>query len=122
MICNICCVQHKLQIVRVSTLYLCSTTVVVVQSLSHIQLFVTPWTAARQASLSFTTSQSLLKLIFTESVMPSNHVILCCPLLLLPSIFPSITVFSTEWSFASGDQSIGAWKSTNLNSLLTVIY
>ena len=60
--------------------------VVVVQSLSCIQLFVTPWTAAHQASLPFTISQSLLKLISVESVMPSNHLILCCPLLLLPSI------------------------------------
>ena len=67
-----------------------------VQSLSRIQLFVTPWTAALQASLSITNSQSLLKLMSIESVMPSNHLILCCPLLLLPSIFPSIRVFSNE--------------------------
>ena len=65
-----------------------------VQSLSHVQLFATPWTAARQASLSITNSCSLLKLISIESVMPSNHLILCRPLLLLPSIFPSIRVFS----------------------------
>ena len=64
-----------------------------VQSLSHVQLFATPWTAALQASLSITNSQSLLKL---ESVMSSNHLILCCPLLFLPSIFPSIRVFSNE--------------------------
>ena len=64
-----------------------------VQSLSRVRLFVTPWTAARQASLSITNSQSLLKLMSIESVMPSNHLILCCPLLLLPSIFPSIRVF-----------------------------
>ena len=57
---------------------------------------VTPWTAAHQASLSFTISQSLLKLMSIESVIPSNHLILCCPLLLLPSIFPSIRVFSNE--------------------------
>ena len=68
------------------------TFVDVVQSLSCVWLFVTPWTAARQASLSFTISQSLLKLMSTESVMPSNCVILCHPLL-LPSIFPSIRVF-----------------------------
>ena len=67
-----------------------------VQSLSRVQLFVTPWTAAHQASLSFTISWSLLKLMSIESVMPSNHIILCCPLLLLPSIFPSIRVFSNE--------------------------
>ena len=81
-----------------------------VQSLSHVWLFATPWTAARQASLSITNSRSLLKLTFTESVMPSNHFILCCPLLLLLSIFPSIRVFSNEsvlhirwpkyWSFS----------------------
>ena len=69
---------------------------VVVQSLSRVQLFATPWTAARQASLSFTISQSLLKLMSIESVMSSNHLILCRPLLLLPSIFPSIRVFSNE--------------------------
>ena len=66
------------------------------QSLSHVWLFVTPWTAARQASLSITDSQSLLKLMSVESVMPSNHLILCHPLLLLPSIFPNIRVFSSE--------------------------
>ena len=81
-----------------------------VQSLSHVQLFSIPWTAASQASLSITNSRSLLKLMSTESVMPSNHLILCRPLLLLPSIFPSIRVFSNEsalhirgpkyWSFS----------------------
>ena len=81
-----------------------------VQSFSHIQLFATPWTAARQASLSITNSWSLRKLMSTESVMPSNHLILCCLLLLLTSIFPSIRVFSNEsvlhirwpkyWSFS----------------------
>ena len=67
-----------------------------VQSLSHVQLFATAWTAARQASLSITNSQSLPKLMSIESVMPSNYLILCHPLLLLPSIFPSIRVFSNE--------------------------
>ena len=66
------------------------------QSLCHVRLFVTPWTAAHQASLSITNSWSLLKLMSIVSVMPSNHLILCCPLLLLPSIFPSIGVFSNE--------------------------
>ena len=70
--------------------------VVVLQLLSYVQLFVTPWTAAHQASLSFTISLSLLKLMSIELVMPSNHLILCHPLLLLPSIFPSIRVFSSE--------------------------
>ena len=67
-----------------------------IQLLSHVQLFVTPWTAARQASLSITISKSFLKLMSTESVMPSNHLILRHLLLLLPSIFPSIRVFSSE--------------------------
>ena len=67
-----------------------------IQSLSHIWLFVTPWTAACQASLSITNSRSLSKLMSIESVMPSNHLIICHPLLLLPSIFPSIRVFSNE--------------------------
>ena len=67
-----------------------------VQSLSHVQLFATPWTAAHQASLSITNSWSLLKLMSIESVMPSNHLILCCPLHLPPSIFSSIRVFSNE--------------------------
>ena len=68
-----------------------------VQSLSHVQLFATPWTAAHQASLSITNSPSLLRLVSIESVMmSSNHLVLYCPLFLLPSIFPSITVFSNE--------------------------
>ena len=67
-----------------------------VQSFSHVQLFGTPWAAALQASLSITNSQSLLKLMPFESVVPSNHLILCCPLLLWPSIFPSIRVFSIK--------------------------
>ena len=81
-----------------------------VQSLSHVQLFVTPWTEAHKASLSITNSRSLLKLMSIESVMPSNHLILCPPLLLLPSIFPKIKIFSNEsalrirwpkyWSFS----------------------
>ena len=81
-----------------------------VQSLSCVRLFETPWTAAHQASLSITNSRSLLKLMSIESVMPSNHLILCCPLLLPPSTFPSIRVFSNEsvlhirwpecWSFS----------------------
>ena len=67
-----------------------------VQLLSHVQLFATPWTAACQASLSITNSRSMLKLMSIESVRPSNHLILYCPLLFLPSIFPSIRVFSNE--------------------------
>ena len=81
-----------------------------VQLLSHVQLFVTPRTAAHQASLSITNSWRLLKLMSIESVMPSNHLILCLPLLLLPSVFHSIRIFSSEsvlhirwpkyWSFS----------------------
>ena len=69
-----------------------------VQSLSHVRIFATPWIAARQASLSITNSQSSLKLMFIMSVMPSSHLILCHPLLLLPPIPPSIRVFSNESS------------------------
>ena len=65
-------------------------------SVSHIWLLETPWTAACQGSLSFTIFQNLFKLMFVESMMPFNHLILCCPLLLLPSVFPSIRVFSNE--------------------------
>ena len=68
----------------------------VLQLLSRVQLFATPWTAARQAPLSSTVSQSLLKFMSIELMMPSNHLILCCPLLLLPSVFPSIRVFSSK--------------------------
>ena len=71
---------------------LCSS----VQSLSHVWLFATPWTVAYQASLSITNSRSPPKPMSIGSVMPSNHLILCCPLLLLPSIFPSIWIFSNE--------------------------
>ena len=88
------------------SLWLCQR----VQSLSCVRLFVTPWTATHQASLSITNSQSLPKLMSIELVMPSNHLILCRPLLLLPFIFPSIRVFSNEstlyirwpkyWSFS----------------------
>ena len=76
-----------------------STIIEVVQSLGRVQLFATPWTAARQASLSFTISQTLLKLMSVESVMPSNHLILCHLLPFLPSVFPSIRVFSNELAF-----------------------
>ena len=86
------------------------TSFVVVQLLSCVRLFATPWTARSQARLSSTISQRLLKIMSIESVMPSNHLILCCPLLLLPSVFPSIRIFSNEsalgikwpkyWSFS----------------------
>ena len=95
--------------VTICTCY-CLNFLVVFQSLSHVQLFATPWTTALQAPLSFTISQSLLKFMSIESVIPFNHLILCLPLLLLPPVFLSIRVFSNElalcirwpkyWSFS----------------------
>ena len=88
---------------------------VAVHSLSCVQLFVTPWTAAPQVSLSFTVSWSLLELLPIASMMPSDHLILCRRLFLVPSIFPSIRVFSNEkTTFASGGQSIGASASASV--------
>ena len=81
---------------------------VVVQSLSHVWLFGTPWTAALQASLSFTVSWSLLKLMFTESVMPSDHLILSHPFSSCLQSFPASGFFLVSWLFALGDQNIGA--------------
>ena len=74
----------------------CSSSVLSLLSLSHVRLLATPWTTARRAPLTFTISLTLLKLMSSESVMPSNHLILCHPLLLLPLILPSIRVFSNE--------------------------
>ena len=98
---------------QVTWLYSLATSIISfssVQSLSHVRLFATPWTAAHQASLSITNSQSLLKLMSIESVMPSNHLIPCCLLFLLPSVIPNVRVFSNEsvlhircpkyWSFS----------------------
>ena len=82
-----------------------------IQSLSRVRLFVTPWTATRQASLSITNSWSLLKLMSFESVMPSNHLILCCPLLLLPSASGS---FPMSQFFTSGGQSTGVSVSASI--------
>ena len=95
-----------------------------IQSLSCVQLFVTPWTAAHQASLSITNSQSLLKHLSVESVMPSNHLILFCPLLLPPSIFSSIKVFSNKsillirwpkyWNLLTKERTeLGEWHDTS---------
>ena len=88
-----------------------------VQLLSRIRLFATPWTAAHQASLSITNYWSLLKLMSTMSMMPSNHLILCHPLLPWPSIFPSIKVFSNEPVLWSGGQSIGVSDSASVLSM-----
>ena len=85
-----------------------------VQSLSCVQLFVTPWTAACQASLSITNSRSLLKLMSIESVMPSNHLILCCPLLLPPSVFSTSGSFPMSQFFTSHGQSIGVSASVSV--------
>ena len=103
------------------------------QSLSHARLFATPWTAALQVSLSITNSQSLLKFMSIELVIPSNHLILCCPPLLLPSIFPSIRVFSSEsvlhirwpkyWSFSfsvSPSNYIQDWSPLGLTSWISL--
>ena len=105
---SLICLRYRYQITEKNKEAI--TNIISVQSLSRIWLFATPWTTARQASLSITNAQSLLKLISIESVMPSNHLILCCPLLLLPSVFLSIRVFSREsvlhirwpkyWSFS----------------------
>ena len=104
-------VTHIQRVFSSASWYLKSTVQFsLVQSLSCVRLFETPWTTTHQASLSITNSRSLLKLMSIESMMPSNHLILCCHLLLLPSIFPSIRVFSKEsvlhirwpkyWSFS----------------------
>ena len=85
-----------------------------VQSLNCVRLFATPRTAARRASLSITNSQSPPKPMSIKSVMPSNHLILCHPLLLLPSIFPSIRVFPNESLFTSGGQNIGVSASASV--------
>ena len=85
-----------------------------VQSLSHVRLFATPWMAAHQASLSITNSWRFLKYTSIESVMPSSHLILCCPLLLPPSILPSIRVFPMSQFFASGGQITGVSASESV--------
>ena len=102
--------KMKIQSQNTDVIIIAIVEFVVVQPFSHVQLFAIPWAAARQASLSFTISWSLLKLMSIESGTPSNHVILCRPLLLPPSIFPSIRIFSHEsalhirwpklWSFS----------------------
>ena len=104
---------------------------IVVQLLSHVRLFATPWTAARQASLSFTVSPSLLRLMSIELVMPSNHPLLYHPLLLLPSVFPGIRVFSNElalfirwpqyWSFSnSPSNEYSGWFPLGLTGLISL--
>ena len=101
--------QYKGKVAKKQTVQFSS-----VQSLSCVQIFAAPWTAAHQASLFFTISLSLLNLMSIELVMPSNHLIFCHPLLLLPSTFPRIRDFSNESAFASGGQSIGASASASV--------
>ena len=105
---------HSHGLVQYAIIKFCLDVAVVVQLLSCVQLFVTLWTATHQASLSFTFSSSLLKLMSIESVMPSNHFILCRLLLLLPSILPTIRVFPKSQLFASSGQNIGASASASV--------
>ena len=93
-----------------------------VQSLSRVRLFATPWTAACQTSLSITSSWSLLKVMSIELVMPSSHLILCCPLLLLPPIPPSIRVFSNESALHIRWPSIGVSASTSVHIYLKLFF
>ena len=100
---------------QISWGHACSLAVVLVQSLSPVRLFATPWTAAQQASLSFTISRSLPKFMSIALVMPSSHLILWHPLLLLPSIFPNIRVFSNESALHIG------WPSIRVSALASVL-
>ena len=105
--CSQAILSKEKHIERICLLLLCL-------SVSFVWLFVTPWAAAHQASLSFAIFQSLLRLMSTESGMPSKHLVLCCPLPRLPSIFPSIRVFLMSHLFSSGGQSIGASASASV--------
>ena len=106
--CSTLPINREMQTKTAMSYYLTSIQFSSVQSLSRVQLFANPWTAARQASLSITNSWSLPKPMSIESEMPSNHLILCRPLLLLPSSFPASGSFPMSRLFASGGQSIGA--------------
>ena len=109
------CYSIKLKLIySMGYLEMCSVQFSSVQSLSCVQLFATPWISACQPSLSITNSRSLLKLMSIKSVIPSNHLILCHPLLLPPSTFPSIRSFQVSQLFTSGGQSIGVSPSTSV--------
>ena len=121
-----------LSLILINRIEATDTVASAVQSLSHV--FMPPWTAARQASLSFTISRSWFKLMYLESVMPSNHLILCSPLLLLPLNFPSIRVFSNQlalhirwpkyWSFSLASvlpMNIQDWFSLRLTGLISLL-
>ena len=123
LVLSACCLAHGRPLILLNTVRntkinnsydIVLSSVSSVQSLSRVRLFVTPWTAACQASLSITNSRSLLKLMSIELVMPSNHLILCHPLLLLPSIFPSIRSFPMSQFFSSGAQRIGVSASASV--------
>ena len=98
-------------------LWILWTAIAAVQSLSHVQLFATPWTAACQASRSFTVSWSLLKLMFIESMMPFTHLILCCPFSSYPQYFPESECFPISWLFTSHGWSIRASASVSVFSM-----
>ena len=115
--------KNIINLILVLTIWWCpcvESSLVLLEELSHVQFFMTPWTGAQQASLSINNSRCLLKLMSIESVMTSNHLLLCCPLLLLPSIFPSIMVFSNEsvlhisqpkyWSFRFNNTSCNEYS------------
>ena len=106
----------------VKSLGIPTQSIVQLSPVTQSYLSVTPWTAAHQASLSITNSQSLLKLMSIEVVMPSNHFVLCCHLLPLPSIFPSIRVFSSNSVLYTGSQSIGASASVLPMSIVSSTY
>ena len=123
LVLSACCLAHGRPLILLNTVRntkinnsydIVLSSVSSVQSLSHVRLFATPWTAACQASLSITNSRSLLKLMSIELVMPSNHLILCHPLLLLPSIFPSIRSFPMSQFFSSGAQWTGVSASASV--------
>ena len=103
--------HNLVQLSFISDIWVMSSSV---QSLSHVQLFATPWNAAYQASLSITNSQSLLKLMSIPSLMPSHHLILCQPLFLLPSTFPASRSFQISQFFTSGGKNIGVSASTSV--------
>ena len=112
LLCLLHCQWDSLPLCHLESLYIYSN--ISAQFLTRVWLFATPWIAAHQASLSITSSQNLLKLMSIETEMPSNHLIFCHPLLLPPSIFPSIRVFSKSQFFTSGSQNIGVSPSTSV--------